>query len=180
MEEKNSNKFLQGAAVLAVAGLLVKVMGVFFRIPLTNWVGAEGMSYYSSVYPFYTFFLLISLAGIPVAISRMISERTAVKNYGGAHRVFNVSVWLLGGIGFVSFLILHLIFSRGFKGKFLSSVISYICTTALSSLLLYVLSTFVISSSPSPSSFPATQNLSRSPTTVCLCIPTYYGFLLAW
>ena len=92
MEEKNSNKFLQGAAVLAVAGLLVKVMGVFFRIPLTNWVGAEGMSYYSSVYPFYTFFLLISLAGIPVAISRMISERTAVKNYGGAHRVFNISV----------------------------------------------------------------------------------------
>ena len=112
MEEKNSNKFLQGAAVLAVAGLLVKVMGVFFRIPLTNWVGAEGMSYYSSVYPFYTFFLLISLAGIPVAISRMISERTAVKNYGGAHRVFNVSVWLLGGIGFVSFLIMH--FGAGF------------------------------------------------------------------
>ena len=112
MEEKNANKFLQGAAVLAVAGLLVKVMGVFFRIPLTNWVGAEGMSYYSSVYPFYTFFLLISLAGIPVAISRMISERTAVKNYGGAHRVFNISVWLLGGIGFVSFLIMH--FGAGF------------------------------------------------------------------
>ena len=112
MEEKNSNKFLQGAAVLAVAGLLVKVMGVFFRVPLTNWVGAEGMSYYSSVYPFYTFFLLISLAGIPVAISRMISERTAVKNYGGAHRVFNISVWLLGGIGFVSFLIMH--FGAGF------------------------------------------------------------------
>ena len=108
MEQKDSNKFLHGAAVLAVAGLLVKVMGVFFRIPLTNWVGAEGMSYYSSVYPFYTFFLLISLAGIPVAISRMISERTAVKNYGGAHRVFNISVWLLGGLGFVSFLIMHI------------------------------------------------------------------------
>ena len=112
MEQKNSNKFLKGAAVLAVAGILVKVMGVFFRVPLTNWVGAEGMSYYSSVYPFYTFFLLLSLAGIPVAISRMISERTAVKNYGGAHRVFNVSIWLLGGIGFVSFLIMH--FGAGF------------------------------------------------------------------
>lgn len=112
MEQNNSNKFLKGAAVLAVAGLLVKVMGVFFRVPLTNWVGAEGMSYYSSVYPFYTFFLLLSTAGIPVAISRMISERTAVKNYGGAHKVFNVSVWLLGGIGFVSFLIVH--FGAGF------------------------------------------------------------------
>ena len=112
MEQNNSNKFLKGAAVLAVAGILVKVMGVFFRVPLTNWVGAEGMSYYSSVYPFYTFFLLLSLAGIPVAISRMISERTAVKNYGGAHKVFETSIWLLGGIGFVSFLIMH--FGAGF------------------------------------------------------------------
>ncbi len=112
MEQNNSNKFLKGAAVLAAAGLLVKFMGVFFRVPLTNWVGAEGMSYYSSVYPFYTFFLLLSTAGIPVAISRMISERSAVKNYGGAHKVFNVSVWLLGGIGFVSFLIVH--FGAGF------------------------------------------------------------------
>ena len=112
MEQNNSNKFLKGAAVLALAGILVKVMGVFFRVPLTNWVGAEGMSYYSSVYPFYTFFLLLSLAGIPVAISRMISERTAVKNYGGAHKVFEISIWLLGGIGFVSFLIMH--FGAGF------------------------------------------------------------------
>ncbi|MBR6473525.1 MAG: polysaccharide biosynthesis protein [Firmicutes bacterium] len=112
MEQNNSNKFLKGAAVLAVAGILVKVMGVFFRVPLTNWVGAEGMSFYSSVYPFYTFFLLLSTAGIPVAISRMISERSAVKNYGGAHRVFSVSIWLLGGVGFVSFLIMH--FGAGF------------------------------------------------------------------
>ncbi len=112
MEDNNSNKFLKGAAVLAIAGLVVKVMGVFFRVPLTNWVGAEGMSFYSSVYPFYTLFLLLSTAGIPVAISRMISERTAVKNYGGAQKVFSVSVWLLGAIGFVSFLIVH--FGAGF------------------------------------------------------------------
>ena len=112
MEQNNANKFMKGAAVLAVAGLLVKVMGVFFRVPLTNWVGAEGMSYYTSVYPFYTFFLLLSTAGIPVAISRMVSERSAVKNYGGAHKVFRVSVWLLGGIGLVSFLLVH--FGAGF------------------------------------------------------------------
>lgn len=108
MTEKKTNTFLKGAAILGVAGLLVKVMGMFFRIPLTNWVGATGMSYYSSVYPIYTFFLLLSTAGIPVAISRMISERSAVRNYGGAHRVFEISVWLMGAIGLFSFFVVHL------------------------------------------------------------------------
>lgn len=108
MTEKKSNTFLRGAAILGVAGLLVKFMGMFFRIPLTNWVGATGMSYYSSVYPIYTFFLLLSTAGIPVAISRMISERSAVKNYGGAHRVFEISVWLMGAIGLFSFFAVYL------------------------------------------------------------------------
>lgn len=107
MTEKKSNSFLKGAAILGIAGLLVKVMGMAFRIPLTNWVGATGMSYYSSVYPIYTFFLLLSTAGIPVAISRMISERSAVKNYGGAHRVFEISVWLMGAIGLFSFFVVY-------------------------------------------------------------------------
>ena len=107
MTEKKSNSFLKGAAILGIAGLLVKVMGMAFRIPLTNWVGATGMSYYSSVYPIYTFFLLLSTAGIPVAISRMISERSAVKNYGGAHRVFEISVWLMGAIGLLSFFVVY-------------------------------------------------------------------------
>ncbi|MBQ1422247.1 MAG: oligosaccharide flippase family protein, partial [Firmicutes bacterium] len=104
MQEKQ-NSFLKGAAILGIAGIIVKVMGVFFRIPLTNWIGAEGMSYYSSVYPIYSFFLLISLAGIPVAISRMISERTSVKNYAGAQKVFNVSVGVMAVIGGVSMAI---------------------------------------------------------------------------
>lgn len=58
----SQNKFLKGAAILGIAGIIVKVMGVFFRIPLTNWVGADGISYYSSVYPIYTFFLILSTA----------------------------------------------------------------------------------------------------------------------
>ncbi len=105
--QQKQNSFLKGAAILGIAGIIVKVMGVFFRIPLTNWIGAEGMSYYSSVYPIYSFFLLISLAGIPVAISRMISERTSVKNYAGAQKVFNVSVIVMAVIGGVSMAIVY-------------------------------------------------------------------------
>ncbi len=101
------NKFLRGAAVLGVAGILVKIMGVFFRLPLTNWIGAEGISYYSSVYPIYVFFLTLSTAGIPVAISKMVSERVVVSNYGGAHKVFHTSLWLMAAFGFISFMIVH-------------------------------------------------------------------------
>lgn len=113
--EKNSNKFLKGAAILGIAGIIVKVMGVFFRIPVTLWIGADGMSYYNSVYPIYTFFLILSTAGIPVAISRMVSERIAQKNYQGAHKVFNISVYLLAAIGLASFLLVYL--SAGFIEK---------------------------------------------------------------
>ncbi len=108
----SDNKFLKGAAVLGVAGILVKVMGMFFRLPLTNWIGAEGISYYSSVYPIYVFFLTISTAGIPVAVSKMVSERTVIKNYEGAHKVFHTALWIMAAFGFVSYMIVH--FGAGF------------------------------------------------------------------
>ena len=103
----SQNKFLKGAAILGIAGIIVKVMGVFFRIPLTNWVGSEGISYYSSVYPIYTFFLILSTAGIPVAVSRMVSERIAVSNYGGAHKVFHTALWFLSVLGFATFAVVY-------------------------------------------------------------------------
>ena len=77
----SGNKFLKGAAVLGIAGILVKVMGMFFRVPLTRWLGAAGIADYSSVYPVYTLFLIISTAGIPVAISRMVSERITSSSF---------------------------------------------------------------------------------------------------
>ncbi|MBR6584168.1 MAG: polysaccharide biosynthesis protein [Firmicutes bacterium] len=113
----SNNKFLKGAAILGIAGILVKVMGMFFRVPLTRWLGAAGIADYSSVYPVYTLFLIISTAGIPVAISRMVSERIAVKNYAGAHKVFQTSVWLLGAVGLVSFAVVY------FGAEFLETVV---------------------------------------------------------
>lgn len=108
----SKNNFLKGAAVLGIAGIIVKVIGIFFRIPLTRWIGEDGMGYYGSVYPIYTLFLIISTAGIPVAISRMVSERIAVKNYAGAHKVFQISIWLMGALGLASFCIVY--FNAGF------------------------------------------------------------------
>lgn len=104
----NHNKFLEGAAILGIAGVVVKIIGAVFRIPLTNWIGEQGMALYGCAYPIYSFFLVISTAGIPVAISKMVSERITVRNYGGAHAVFKVSIRLLGGIGILSFLLCYM------------------------------------------------------------------------
>ena len=57
--------FIQGAAVLAAAGLLVKVLGAIFRIPLGNMIGTIGMANYNPAYYVYNFFLILATAGIP-------------------------------------------------------------------------------------------------------------------
>lgn len=97
--------FIQGAAVLAVAGLLVKVLGAIFKIPLGNMIGADGMAYYSPAYYVYNFFLVLATAGIPVAISRMVSERVSFGKFSEAHRVFKISRTLMTLIGSISFVI---------------------------------------------------------------------------
>ena len=97
--------FIQGAAVLAVAGLLVKVLGAIFKIPLGNMIGADGMAYYNPAYYVYNFFLTLATAGIPVAISRMVSERASFGQFREAHHVFKISRALMMAIGAGSFIV---------------------------------------------------------------------------
>ena len=102
-----SNKSLvKGAAVLAVAGIFVKVLGAVFRIPLANYIGTEGMANYSPAYYLYAFLLVIATAGLPVAISKMVSERCAVGQFREAERVFKVSRSLMIALGVVGFCLL--------------------------------------------------------------------------
>lgn len=92
-------KFLKGAAILGFAGLLCKLIGAVYRIPLNNIIGNEAMGIYSKAYPIYTFLLVLSTSGIPTAISKMVAERTAVGDYRGAQRTFATAFYLLLSIG---------------------------------------------------------------------------------
>ena len=105
MADKVGNKFLKGAAVLALAGILMKVLGAVFRIPLTNMIGTDGMSYYGVAYSIYGALVVLATAGIPVAISRLVSENIAINRYRNAHRVFRVALVMMTGIGLITFLI---------------------------------------------------------------------------
>lgn len=97
---------VKGAAILGVAGLIVKVLGAVFRLPLANMIGATGMAYYSPAYYTYTTFVTIATSGIPVAISKMVAERITVGNYEEAHHVYKVSLKLLTAMGLISFSIM--------------------------------------------------------------------------
>ena len=87
--------FVQGAAILGIAGLLVKIIGAVYRIPLANIVGESGMAYYEVAYPYYSWLLVISSAGLPTAISKLVSERIALGDIVGAKRVFRAALRLL-------------------------------------------------------------------------------------
>ena len=103
--ESSGSRILKGAVIIGAASLLVKVIGAFFRIPITNWLGAEGGSYYSVAYSIYGALLVLSTAGIPIAISRLVSENIAMKRYRNAHKVFSISQGLMMSIGVVTALV---------------------------------------------------------------------------
>jgi len=103
---KGQKNFVKGAAVLGIAGLAVKLIGAVFRIPLSNIIGTEGMASYQVAYPIYAALAVISTAGLPTAISRMVSERVSVGDYPGAHRVFRTAFKVLLLIGIISTIIM--------------------------------------------------------------------------
>ena len=104
----NNNKkdsFLKGALILGVAGIVVKIIGAFFRIPLGNLIGEEGMGYYQAAYPVYTLFLTLATAGFPTALAKLVSEKNAIGDYKGAHKIFKVSYTVLFITGILAFCI---------------------------------------------------------------------------
>ena len=94
--------FVKGAAILGILGIICKVIGAVFRIPLANIIGTQGMAYYQIVYPIYALILVISTAGLPAAIAKMVSERRAVDDFKGAKEVFLTSFRLLLIVGIFS------------------------------------------------------------------------------
>ncbi len=129
--------FLKGALILGIAGIIVKIMGAFFRIPLGNIIGSTGLGYYQSVYPVYTLFLTLATAGFPTALAKLVSEQRAVGDYGGANKTFKISYTVLLITGLISFLFFF------FGAEFISTVLlknegAYASVIAISPALLFV------------------------------------------
>lgn len=110
-QQQKKQTFLHGAALLAIATAIVKVIGALYKLPLKMVIGDEGYSYFSTAYDIYTVLLLVSTAGLPVAMSRMISQATSLGNHNQIKRVYHSARALFLGIGAVSTLLM-MVFCR--------------------------------------------------------------------
>ena len=96
------------AGILAAAGMISRVIGVLYSSPLAAIIGDEGNGYYGAAYAIYTIILLISSYSIPSAMSKIISQRLAVKEYRNAHKIFRCALIYVTIVGAVGSLILLL------------------------------------------------------------------------
>ncbi len=98
---KKKDSFILQAGILASAGIVVRIIGLLYNTPLVAIIGDEGFGYYNSAYYAYSIILLISSYSIPSAVSKVIAQRLATKEYRNAHRIFRcafIYVLVVGGI----------------------------------------------------------------------------------
>ncbi len=141
MSAKKTNKdkkgsFIMQASVLAAASLIVRFIGFLYRLPLTELIGDRGNAIYSAGYYIYTFLLILSSAGLPAAISRLVSTRIAKGEYRNAEKIFRVSMIFAGAAGAIGMLVLF--FFAEPIAKFVDSPNSVYCLQTLAPTLLIV------------------------------------------
>ncbi|MDL2302495.1 polysaccharide biosynthesis protein [Lachnospiraceae bacterium OttesenSCG-928-D06] len=105
------NRFVLQAGILASAGLISRIIGLLYRKPLTSIILAEGIGYYNAAYNFYTIILLIASYSIPSAISKVIAQKLAVREYKNAHRIFKCALIYVVVVGGTAGLILFFLAS---------------------------------------------------------------------
>jgi len=105
------NNFLMQGSVLAAAGIIVRIIGLAYRIPLVNTIGKEGMGYYSFAYSVYAIMLLLSSYSLPLAVSKMISARMSRQSYVNVSRIFKAAMIYATVVGFAGCFITY--FSAG-------------------------------------------------------------------
>lgn len=99
--KKSNESFIKGALVLSLGGLLAKILGALYRIPLTNIIGSYGMGLYQLVFPPYILFLTVAQCGVPVALSKLIAEKNQLGCSAEGKKIFQFALLVLGGVGLV-------------------------------------------------------------------------------
>lgn len=109
MEQKEyrKHKFLMQGSILAIAGILVRIIGLLYRIPMISIIGTKGSGYYTSAYSVYSLFLILSSYSFPAAISKIISERLAEGRFKDVKSVVKYSLVLAFFVGIIMFSIMY-------------------------------------------------------------------------
>ncbi len=106
MEKNTTKNLIKQGSILVASSLIVRVLGLLYRIPITNLWGDQGLGTYGDAYQVYSFFLVFASFSIPAMMSKMMGERLAMKRYADAKKVFRCALYLVGGIGLFCMLIM--------------------------------------------------------------------------
>ena len=107
-ESQKKQNFLQGTALLAMATAIVKVIGALYKIPLNAIIGAQGFGYFNTAYEIYNVLLMISTAGLPVAMSRMISQASSLNHYRQVRKIYSTARGIFLALGIAGTLLMTL------------------------------------------------------------------------
>lgn len=100
-KKNGKQSFLHGALILAAATMVVKLIGALFKIPLTILIGGEGMGYFTTAYGLYNPIAALAVAGLPVAVSKVVAQNAAAGRFRDVRRIFSLSKLFLTAAGLV-------------------------------------------------------------------------------
>ena len=92
-KQKKNNSFLMQGMILAVAGIITRIIGIAYRIPVTNILGTEGQGFYATAFSIYNIALLLTSYSLPLAVSKLISARVSKGERKNAMRIFKGALW---------------------------------------------------------------------------------------
>ena len=106
MSTQRKNDLLRQGSILAVAGILVRLIGILYRIPMSNLLGDVGNGIYSVAYGIYSVTLTLSSSSLPLAVSKLIAQRSIQKQHQNAYRLFRVALIFSLAVGVAAALFL--------------------------------------------------------------------------
>ena len=118
MGRKSKNSFVIQGSILAFAGILVRIIGLIYRIPLTRILGDEGNGYYSTAYDIYNVLILLSSQSMPLAVSKIVSEKLERRQYKNAYKIFKGALFYGAVLG-VSFGLFAFLEPTGLQLQFI-------------------------------------------------------------
>ena len=135
-KQKSTNNFIVQGSILAIAGVLVRLLGLFKRIPLAYIIGNTGNGYYATAFDIYQIFYTISAYGIPVALSKLVSAKVSKGEYKNADKIFKCALKFSVFMGVISSCVVFF-FSNRLANAF-GEPMSYLALRMISPTLLVV------------------------------------------
>lgn len=134
--KKSTKLFVNGVVILTVFNIIEKIIGLIYKIPMRSLLGGEGMGYYNAAYSIYVWFFMISTAGLPVAMSLMISRSRARGNFKEVKKIMRISFFTFFTIGVCGMALLF--FGAGWFSRLQKLEDCKYCIMALSPTLFFV------------------------------------------